>query len=67
MGGGIFFNWSYHYVGDSLNELRFFSIVFFQVPILLILAGSIALQRPTPEVAEPLVVTNVYIVFDARK
>lgn len=33
------------------------------VPILLILAGSIALQRPTPEVAEPLVVTNVYIVF----
>ena len=38
----------------------------FQVPILLILAGSIALQRPTPEVAEPLVVTNVYIVLDAR-
>lgn len=34
-----------------------------QVPILLILAGSIALQRPTAEVAEPLVVTNVYIVF----
>ena len=33
------------------------------VPILLILAGSIALQRPTAEVAEPLVVTNVYIVF----
>ena len=27
------------------------------------LAGSIALQRPTAEVAEPLVVTNVYIVF----
>eukprot|EP00435_Cladocopium_sp_Y103_P042922 s706_g12.t1 len=36
------------------------------VPILLILAGSIALQRPTSEVAEPLVVTNVYIVVLER-
>ncbi|CAK9017262.1 unnamed protein product [Durusdinium trenchii] len=33
------------------------------VPILLILAGSCCLQRPPREVAEPLVVTNVYIVF----
>jgi len=33
------------------------------VPILLVLAGSIALVRPIEEVAEPLIVTNVYIVF----
>eukprot|EP00930_Biecheleria_cincta_P075105 TRINITY_DN6229_c0_g1_i3.p1 TRINITY_DN6229_c0_g1~~TRINITY_DN6229_c0_g1_i3.p1 ORF type:complete len:374 (-),score=42.43 TRINITY_DN6229_c0_g1_i3:111-1232(-) len=33
------------------------------VPILLILAGRYALSRPLDEVARPLVVTNVYIIF----
>ena len=36
-----------------------------EVPILLILAGSMALQRPMREVAEVLVMTNTYIVFVA--
>ena len=35
------------------------------MPILLILAGSMALQRPMREVAEVLVMTNTYIVFVA--
>ena len=33
------------------------------VPILIVLAGSIALRRPAFEVAEPLIVTNVYIIL----
>lgn len=33
------------------------------VPILLILAGSISLGRPPSEVGQPLVITNVYIVL----
>ena len=33
------------------------------VPILIVLAGSIALGRPAFEVAEPLIVTNVYIIL----
>jgi len=33
------------------------------VPMLLILAGKFALQRPLKQVSRPLVVTNVYIIF----
>ena len=33
------------------------------VPILLILAGSISLGRPPSEVGQPLIITNVYIVL----
>ena len=36
-----------------------------EVPILLILAGFMALRRPMREVAEVLVITNTYIVFVA--
>eukprot|EP00438_Fugacium_kawagutii_P002028 Skav214240 [mRNA] locus=scaffold1133:195941:200937:- [translate_table: standard] len=33
------------------------------VPILLVLAGSISLGRPPSEIGEPLLITNVYIVL----
>jgi len=33
------------------------------VPILLILAGNSALNRPIPEVSRPLLVTNIYIII----
>jgi len=33
------------------------------VPILLVLAGACALDRPSGQIARPLLVTNIYIVF----
>ncbi|CAE7947545.1 mask, partial [Symbiodinium sp. KB8] len=33
------------------------------VPILLVLAGNCALDRPSGEISRPLLVTNIYIVF----
>ncbi|CAE7462092.1 unnamed protein product [Symbiodinium natans] len=33
------------------------------VPILLVLAGGVSLGRPGPEVAEPLVLTNIYMIL----
>ena len=33
------------------------------VPVLIFLAGQVSLGRPATEVAEPLLITNVYIVL----
>lgn len=41
----------------------FFAEWLINVPILIILAGTVALGRPAQEVAEPLIVTNVYMTF----
>ncbi|OLP86752.1 Granaticin polyketide synthase putative ketoacyl reductase 2 [Symbiodinium microadriaticum] len=55
-------------VGDAdLDGLPVYSVFYAEwlinVPILLILAGTCALSRPAPEVAEPLVITNVYMIL----
>ena len=52
---------------EDLDGLPVYTVFYAEwlinVPILLILAGTCALGRPGPEVAEPLVITNVYMVF----
>ena len=55
-------------VGDAdLDGLPVYSVFYAEwlinVPILLILAGTCALSRPAPEVSEPLVITNVYMIL----
>ena len=55
-------------VGDAdLDGLPVYSVFYAEwlinVPILLILAGTCALGRPAPEVSEPLVITNVYMIL----
>ena len=51
----------------ELHEMPVYTIFYVEwlvnVPILLVLAGSISLGRPGPEVAEPLVLTNVYMIL----
>ena len=52
---------------DDLDQQPVYSVFYAEwvinVPILLILAGSISLGRPPSEVGEPLLITNVYIVL----
>jgi len=54
-------------MGNSLDGQPVYTVFYAEwlinVPILLVLAGTCALNRPGQEVAEPVVITNVYIVL----